>query len=606
MCGLLSLLRSINYCESKICRVKCHANMTDEAKIRQRIENFIVDFSKWNFKAYHPLQKDDCVFLNRVLDEGGASEGDDCLDRHFVSREVATDAIATGGIGPDSAHDPKDEFIESISVCSNTAKVVTRAARALWGGAYEYNLRRVEGEWLISEVETFLSKRDQKPAIAPLPVDSDLSPIPVEKLPEGLVRLFEGEQCLVTPYREEATRVQLAGHLTNHSGFLACGDYCEWYDEISFFDLRIPPGRYPIECVETKIHLVAARVIFDASVPVSSYALATQIMAPNPGRKDWTREMSQLVAVRSCAGLGDAAYLASCTSEELEHLADESRHFYSLGHSSARIVEMDDQSTIVFFSAGNGGCVPIWALSEHGQPVMLYIDFVECAQRVSNGPDETHYYAFVGPSPSDDAHWLGLATRLNLYWPDHLNAACIREAHREEERHYHTLAHLNDCLEALDEARAQALVPNADAIELALWFHDLIYDPRANNNELESAHIAESCLMQAGADQSLMADVKRLILSTKDHRHDGWEVAQWMLDIDLSIFGQQEERFLEYERQIRKEYEWVLEKAYREARVHILAGFLERPRIYQTQYFYDRLEAQARTNLERLIRSLQE
>jgi predicted metal-dependent HD superfamily phosphohydrolase len=77
-----------------------------------------------------------------------------------------------------------------------------------------------------------------------------------------------------------------------------------------------------------------------------------------------------------------------------------------------------------------------------------------------------------------------------------------------------------------------------------------------------------------------------------------------MNDIDLAIFGQPADRFAEYERQIRLEYEWVDEAVYREKRAEILRGFLDRPRIYLTDYFHQRLDQQARANLSELIRLL--
>ncbi|MGI8818216.1 MAG: N-methyl-D-aspartate receptor NMDAR2C subunit, partial [Gemmatimonadales bacterium] len=61
------------------------------------------------------------------------------------------------------------------------------------------------------------------------------------------------------------------------------------------------------------------------------------------------------------------------------------------------------------------------------------------------------------------------------------------------------------------------------------------------------------------------------------------------------------EAFAEFEQRIRQEYAWVPEPVYRSARIEILEGFLARRSIYQTEFFRDRYEAQARANLARIL-----
>jgi predicted metal-dependent HD superfamily phosphohydrolase len=77
-----------------------------------------------------------------------------------------------------------------------------------------------------------------------------------------------------------------------------------------------------------------------------------------------------------------------------------------------------------------------------------------------------------------------------------------------------------------------------------------------------------------------------------------------LCDIDLSILGRPPEVFAEFEQRIRREYAWVPELVYRGARAEILAGFLRRDSIYQTDYFRQRYEVPARANLERAISQL--
>jgi predicted metal-dependent HD superfamily phosphohydrolase len=169
-------------------------------------------------------------------------------------------------------------------------------------------------------------------------------------------------------------------------------------------------------------------------------------------------------------------------------------------------------------------------------------------------------------------------------------------------RYYHTLQHLGECLELLDEGSGLAVRPGEVAI--ALWYHDAVYDSRRSDNEAQSAEWAAQALRRVGAEVEVIERVGELILAT---RHTGPVAAgdvALMLDIDLAILGAPEERFEEYEDQIQLEYAWVPEPVFRPTRARILQGFVERERIYTTPAFAGRFEAPARTNLLRALMRL--
>ena len=66
----------------------------------------------------------------------------------------------------------------------------------------------------------------------------------------------------------------------------------------------------------------------------------------------------------------------------------------------------------------------------------------------------------------------------------HQLVACYSEPHRK----YHTTRHLEECLSHLDRVRSEAERPGE--VELALWFHDAIYDTLRKDNETRSAEWA--------------------------------------------------------------------------------------------------------------------
>jgi len=172
----------------------------------------------------------------------------------------------------------------------------------------------------------------------------------------------------------------------------------------------------------------------------------------------------------------------------------------------------------------------------------------------------------------------------------------------ESHRHYHNLAHLAECLSEFD--RAQRLAREPVAVELAIWFHDAVYDTRAADNEERSAQLALEWLSETNAVPALLDAVPRLILATKKHDASLHVDAALLVDVDLSILGQPQDRFSEYETQIRSEYSWVPQQVFCSKRAEILAGFLARSRIYNTDNFFRRFEARARANLQASVRRL--
>jgi predicted metal-dependent HD superfamily phosphohydrolase len=169
-------------------------------------------------------------------------------------------------------------------------------------------------------------------------------------------------------------------------------------------------------------------------------------------------------------------------------------------------------------------------------------------------------------------------------------------------RHYHTLRHLHDCLALLEPVRETARHPAE--VEIALWFHDAIYDPRAADNEQRSADWAAKALSDAGVDPQATARVHALVMATRHAAEADGTDQELLVDIDLAILGAGRERFDEYEVEVREEYAWVPGPVFRHKRKQILAGFLARPRLYSTPQFAERFEASARENLAHSLASL--
>lgn len=189
---------------------------------------------------------------------------------------------------------------------------------------------------------------------------------------------------------------------------------------------------------------------------------------------------------------------------------------------------------------------------------------------------------------------LGIEPRVDIF--DELATA-----YDEDSRFYHTHEHIDVCLTEFNNHRH--LAQNPAELEIALWFHDAIYDTHRNDNEERSAHWVAEYLGSEGAAPEAIARICAAILATKTHATASDDIAL-LIDIDLGILGAPEPIFEAYDRAIRQEYAWVSRDRYRRERSRILQSFLDRGCIFKTKEIQKDLEGKARANLSRKVREL--
>ncbi len=200
------------------------------------------------------------------------------------------------------------------------------------------------------------------------------------------------------------------------------------------------------------------------------------------------------------------------------------------------------------------------------------------------------------------ARWQAAWTDLGVMPPPGLLDELTRR-YAESHRAYHTTVHLRECFAQLADLRGACERPGE--VEIALWFHDAIYDTQRYDSEDRSAQWAEHAV-RAVASVAAAARIRDLVLATKHEAVPASPDARVLVDVDLWILGAPVARFDEYEAQVRREYGWVPDDAFREARTTILRGLLDRSSIYSTPSMRERCEAQARANLERSLARLGE
>ena len=182
--------------------------------------------------------------------------------------------------------------------------------------------------------------------------------------------------------------------------------------------------------------------------------------------------------------------------------------------------------------------------------------------------------------------------------------ADLASAYAAPDRHYHIAGHVDACLAQVQRHRAIAHRPAE--VEIALWFHDAIYDTHRSDNEQRSAEWASDFLASEHADPDCISRVHALIMATRHKAAVDDPDAQLLVDIDLGILGQSRGVFDDYDAAIRREYHWVPWPQYAESRVAVLSEFLDRPYIYATPPLHDRFETPARQNLARAIARLEQ
>lgn len=166
-------------------------------------------------------------------------------------------------------------------------------------------------------------------------------------------------------------------------------------------------------------------------------------------------------------------------------------------------------------------------------------------------------------------------------------------------RHYHNLAHIEDCLAALAQVDGLAAAEREILTE-AIWWHDVVYDPTRSDNEELSAQLAEQ---HVRAD--LRPEVARLIRLTRTHEVLADDrLGAILISIDLSILGAEPARYDAYAAAIRQEFIHVGDADYRAGRAGVLRRFVARSAIYPDTVFAARFDRRARGNLARELAAL--
>jgi predicted metal-dependent HD superfamily phosphohydrolase len=194
----------------------------------------------------------------------------------------------------------------------------------------------------------------------------------------------------------------------------------------------------------------------------------------------------------------------------------------------------------------------------------------------------------------------------------YLDALLIRYA--EVHRHYHTATHIMFVLRHLHDMALQSAAQPSPEVVAAGLYHDAIYDPKVDNNEALSAVLAARDLTEIGWPTQRCDSVAAMIIATAGHLADparsrgrGPDRADdtaMLLDADLAILGAEPGAYQAYVNGVRAEYAHVDDGQWRTGRSVVLQHFLDRSRLFVTDYMYAAAEHRARANIEAELAAL--
>lgn len=187
----------------------------------------------------------------------------------------------------------------------------------------------------------------------------------------------------------------------------------------------------------------------------------------------------------------------------------------------------------------------------------------------------------------------------------------IWQAYNEPHRAYHTVEHLAELFDKMEENRRH--INDLPFIIAVIFWHDLAYKSDREsvlagfNNEEASAIFAEEDLKSLGFEDYFIKKVAETIRMTRGHLKAQPDIgdAALFLDMDISILAARPERFRTYCNQVREEFKEFTDAEFLNGRVNnfLVPYVAHREPLFKTDLFRQRYENIARSNIEGELKS---
>lgn len=170
------------------------------------------------------------------------------------------------------------------------------------------------------------------------------------------------------------------------------------------------------------------------------------------------------------------------------------------------------------------------------------------------------------------------------------------ERYSENHRFYHNMWHVESMLRL-----SESQVINRGIVNLAIWYHDAIYDPARKDNEERSAELA---IKELGPylNEEELDYLTHAIIFTKHQFSSSLLTSDLALLIDCDLYILSHDWYYKgYAAAIRKEYAHVSNEDYVKGRCEFLQKMLLRPSIYSV---FKNRNAKAKANMQNEFASL--
>lgn len=172
-----------------------------------------------------------------------------------------------------------------------------------------------------------------------------------------------------------------------------------------------------------------------------------------------------------------------------------------------------------------------------------------------------------------------------------------------EDRHYHTLRHIEYLLKHVHDFSYESH-QDRNLLKWAIWFHDIVYDPKRDDNEIRSANFMKNFMRAIEMNEEHIETMKWLILVTTHKGSPQTYLEDIICDLDLREFTS--DRQYKNAEEVRKEFAHLSDEEYDKGRKVFIKSMLDKEYIYHTDLYRETLESTARHNLQREMESIKQ
>jgi len=179
------------------------------------------------------------------------------------------------------------------------------------------------------------------------------------------------------------------------------------------------------------------------------------------------------------------------------------------------------------------------------------------------------------------------------------------ETYNAPYRKYHNMNHIVKCLDSISYAIPifdNYRIEGENLIQIAILYHDYVYNPLATNNELYSTSAIKRDFSFSHINREKREMISNMIMATTHNPKMELTIYdKYICDVDLHQLGSGLNEFLLNENNIREEYHMIPDEIFYPGRSKILQGFLDRDNIYYIKGFGNKFESNARRNIKYVL-----